>query len=299
MKPVSTMKQKTLLPTFVTCTTTIVILLLLSIAIDTSAFEEYRHFNSLKRRLVADGFEKQNIDNLYKDADVAFADKIAGSYFRHREGKLNYKQFTEKKAISKATAYMAEHNDALAKARKIYGVDESVITAILLVETRLGTYVGANPVVSTLSTIASLENHINRDILWREQLKGHKVSRKKYDRKAVKKARWAYKELKAFLTYTKREGLDPLTVVGSYAGAVGFAQFMPTNILSLGVDGNQDGSVDLFTHPDAIASIANYLKNSGWKPGLDRKKAYKVVWRYNHSRYYVNTVLDISDLLKG
>ena len=52
-------------------------------------------------------------------------------------------------------------------------------------------------------------------------------------------------------------------------------------------------------HADAIFSIASYLKHYGWKPGISREKAYKVVYHYNHSKYYVNTVLDIADKLKG
>jgi membrane-bound lytic murein transglycosylase B len=74
---------------------------------------------------------------------------------------------------------------------------------------------------------------------------------------------------------------------------------MPSNILWLGEDGNQDGSVNLFHHEDAIASIANYLKHYGWKRGLSREQAYKVVYHYNHSKYYVNTVLDIADKIKS
>jgi membrane-bound lytic murein transglycosylase B len=90
-----------------------------------------------------------------------------------------------------------------------------------------------------------------------------------------------------------------VTVRGSYAGALGLAQFMPSNILAYGKDGNGDGRIDLFDHADAIFSIASYLKHYGWKPGIDDKKAYSVVYRYNHSKYYVNTILKIRNLLEG
>ena len=62
-------------------------------------------------------------------------------------------------------------------------------------------------------------------------------------------------------------------------------------------DGNQDGVIDLFTHADAMASIASFLKRYGWKPGIETEKAKKVIYRYNHSDYYVNTILKISELL--
>ena len=78
---------------------------------------------------------------------------------------------------------------------------------------------------------------------------------------------------------------------------MGISQFMPSNILLFGQDGDQDGTVDLFVHADAIMSIAKYLKNYGWYPGIDREKAGKVVFHYNHSQYYVDAVLKIRDLL--
>ena len=65
------------------------------------------------------------------------------------------------------------------------------------------------------------------------------------------------------------------------------------------MDRNADGKIDLFVHADAISSIASYLKHYGWKLGISREKAYKVVYHYNHSKYYVNTILDVADRLKG
>ena len=80
---------------------------------------------------------------------------------------------------------------------------------------------------------------------------------------------------------------------------MGISQFMPSNIIVYAKDGDKDGKVDLFTHADAIASVANYLKCHGWYPGIEGKKAFKVVWSYNHSDYYVKTIFKISDRLKG
>jgi membrane-bound lytic murein transglycosylase B len=126
-----------------------------------------------------------------------------------------------------------------------------------------------------------------------------RISKEKYEKSAQKRSKWAYKELKAFLKYTHKEGLDPAAIPGSFAGAMGLSQFMPSNILKYGKDGNNDGSLDLHTHADAIASIANYLKSHGWRPGISRKKAEKVIYRYNHSKYYVRAILKIADLLES
>ena len=80
---------------------------------------------------------------------------------------------------------------------------------------------------------------------------------------------------------------------------MGIAQFMPSNVLSLAQDGNNDGRIDLFDHADAIMSVASYLSHYGWRPGIDHKAAYRVLLRYNYSKPYANTVLKIADLLKN
>ena len=256
-------------------------------------------FSSLKKKLVADGFDPATVTRIYASPEVRFSDQSISRYFTYREGRLNYQQFTATESIEKANDYLEHHKDKLTWAEDQFGVDKEVIIAIMLVETKLGTFLGNSNVLNILSTMASLENHANRDLLWRKQLINKKISRKQFDAKALRKAKWAYTELKAFLSYTGKQNTDPASVTGSFAGAIGIAQFMPSNILFLGQDGDGNGSIDLFTHADAIASIANYLKYYGWKPGISRDKAYKVVYHYNHSKYYVNTVLKISELLKG
>ena len=120
-----------------------------------------------------------------------------------------------------------------------------------------------------------------------------------FEKWALRKSKWAYDELKAFLKYTIREGIDPVDINGSYAGALGISQFMPSSILDYAQDGNSDGQIDLFSHADAIESVASYLKKNGWHRGIKAKKASKVLYRYNRSQYYVKTVLKISELLKG
>jgi membrane-bound lytic murein transglycosylase B len=72
---------------------------------------------------------------------------------------------------------------------------------------------------------------------------------------------------------------------------------MPSNILKLAVDGDENGKVDLFTHADAIFSVANYLQHHGWKPGLSPEEARKVLFAYNHSTYYVDVLMKLSQSL--
>ncbi len=135
-------------------------------------------------------------------------------------------------------------------------------------------------------------------MLWQEISDIPELTRHKFEKKAERKSSWAYRELTAFLNYVIREGIDPVEINGSYAGAMGISQFMPSNISELAKDGNNDGSIDLFNHADAISSIAFFLKRHGWTPEISNKKAQKVIHHYNHSEKYVDAVLKISKLLK-
>ena len=256
-------------------------------------------FQSLQKHLIADGFSAEWIKELYGQKQVYFETRGVAAYFRHNEATLNYNKMTGSAWIKEAREYMREQDKALRQAEKHFGVDPKVITAIILVETKFGRYVGKQGILNILSTMAVLKESKPREYLWKRLPKTRRFARKQYNQKADQKAAWAYKELKAFLTYTRLHGIDPISVRGSYAGALGIAQFMPSNILVYGRDGNGDGRINLFEDADAIFSIASYLKHYGWKPGINRKQAYKVVYHYNHSSYYVNTILKITDLLEG
>ncbi len=285
---------------FALCGMAILILLLAGSSIPAVAADAPGPFDALEKRLISDGFDSARIQTIFASPDVSFEEGGVSAYFIHNESKLNYKQFTRIWNIASAKKYMKEHQEALAFAEKTFEVDKEVITAIILVETKLGTYLGNRSVINTLATLSAMTDEKPRQAIW-DNLPDddRRMSRKKFEKKADRKSSWAYRELKAFLSYTEREGMNPTTIKGSYAGAMGISQFMPSNIAPYGKDGNADGQVDLFVHADAISSIASYLKHYGWKPGISREQAFKVVYHYNHSKYYVNTILDVADKLKG
>jgi membrane-bound lytic murein transglycosylase B len=257
------------------------------------------YFKSVQKKLIKDGFDAQKIQRLYSRPQVQFEADGVTIFFTYSEAKLDYDQFTNDWSIRKAKKFMDRYQVELDHAEQTYGVDSRVITAILLVETGLGTTVGTRSALNTLSTLASLSDRQVRSKFWKVVTDKQKVSRKRFEKKANRRSKWAYRELKAFLTYAYREGLDPVEVQGSMAGAIGYAQFMPSNIIAYGKDGNNDGRVDLLNHADSMASIANFLKRHGWRPGISRKKAEKIIYYYNHSTYYVNTILKIANRLKS
>ena len=161
--------------------------------------------------------------------------KRYGSWSRYEKKLLNPKR------IDKGIAFMLEHQETLMRAYKKYGIPAEYITAIIGVESYYGAYTGKHPVFDTLCTLAFEENRRNE---------------------------FFTKELREFLKMTKREALNPRELKGSYAGAIGLGQFMPSNFEKLGVDFNNDGKVRISEPEDAIGSIANYFKQSGWKKGV-------------------------------
>lgn len=259
------------------------------------------HFEPLKHRILTDpevAVSPEVIDSIFSDSRLFFETRGISSYFRHRESTLNYDQFVSEPSIKNALTYLETHKDALTRAEKKYQVDREIITAILLVETRLGTFTGNQKAVNILGTMAALTDKETRDIFYAQIPEDGRITRERYDSRADARGEWAYRELKALIKYTARDNFNIFEIESSYAGAVGFAQFMPSNILILGVDANNSGRVNLFEHDDAIFSIANYLRHHGWRPGLERDEAQKVLLHYNRSTYYANILLRIYDRLK-
>lgn len=261
--------------------------------------KKFQPFEPLQERLVKEGFDRSFLQALYARPEAVFDHKGITAYFSHRESTLNYDQFLSEKSLGQATSYLKTHSKTLDRIRQRYGVNREVITAILLVESRLGTFIGRHPVLTTLSNMAAIEDAVTRDMVWDRYVK-EKSSQSKdhFDKWAARKSAWAFGELKAFLTYVNEQSLDAFSMKGSYAGALGFAQFIPSSILKFGKDGNQDGQVNLYQHDDAMESVANYLKQHGWKSGLSRDEAFRILLRYNNSKYYANTILDVADRLK-
>jgi membrane-bound lytic murein transglycosylase B len=259
---------------------------------------EFNYFGALQEKLVSEGFEREKIARIYKSSRVFFDTKGVSLFFVHREAGLNYSQFPSALSITAAKIYLKGYEAELSKAEEIYGVDREVITAIILVETKFGQSLGKRHVINTLSTMASLLDPDVRSRFWKEISGSTTLSMEAFEKKALEKSGWAYRELKAFLRYTEREEMDIIKITGSYAGALGIPQFMPTNIIRYAADGNTDGRIDLFEHADAIASVANFLQKCGWHRGIDEEVARKVLRQYNPSSYYIDTIMQVAHKLR-
>lgn len=195
-------------------------------------------------------------------------------------------------AVKRKHAYefYLKYKDTFLAARKSYSVPEGVILAILQVETQCGQFTGNK---SVFPAIARLANAGDPDII-RENLKNNRKS----DEAAVYR-RALYLETTFVPHLVATFKLVPNGNVhklhGSFAGAMGLPQFMPDNILKYGVDANQDGVIDLYNPEDAIISTANYLKMHGWSAlDISYAKKREVIWEYNHSIPYIDTVLNMA-----
>lgn len=150
-------------------------------------------------------------------------------------------KFLVERRIVRGAAVHGEKQAELERAQASSGVPVDIMLGIVGVETFFGENIGKHRVIDALSTLAF--DYPPRQAFFR-------------------------KELEQYLVMAREEGLDPLVPVGSYAGAMGLPQFMPSSFRSYAVDGDADGKRDLWNDwADVFASVGNYLKVHGWRAG--------------------------------
>ncbi|MDI6754152.1 MAG: lytic murein transglycosylase [Thermodesulfobacteriota bacterium] len=260
-------------------------------------------WSPLIERLVAHGFEEGAVRTLFSRPEVKFEPRAMKSKLEELFKKKTVKPtgvlsgFLRSEVIADARSYVQENRVILEKIHTNYCVPQEIVVAILLIETLLGKNVGENFAFNRLASMALCTNlETIRPYLPRKLLttKNEDLARSR----CRQKADWAYAELKALIDYSANSGIDPVNIPGSIFGAIGLCQFMPSNIFSYGIDADGDGRIDLFSTPDALHSIANYLRSHGWKCNMNQINKKRVIFAYNHSTVYVNTVLAVAEKLK-
>lgn len=151
--------------------------------------------------------------------------------------------FLTEKRIDKGVKFWTRYENELKRAEEETGVPAQIIVAILGVESFYGTYLGKYSVLDALYTLGFY-----------------------YPRRSS----FFKKELEEFFLLTREEGFDPTLLKGSYAGAMGWGQFISSSYRHYAIDFDDDGVRDLLNNPsDAIGSVANYFKKHGWKKNQD------------------------------
>jgi membrane-bound lytic murein transglycosylase B len=208
-----------------------------------AAYDQHPKFDQFSQELEAEyGIKPATARHWLAQAERK--DSVLEAISRPAERRLEWyeyrKIFITDSRIRQGKEFLQTYAKELAAAEQKYGVDRHVIAAVIGVETYYGQRQGSYRVLDSLTTLAF--DYPKRPLFWRE--------------------------LKAFFALAEKEQIDLAEVKGSYAGAMGYGQFIPTSFLSYAVDADQDGKRDLWNNPaDAIESVANYFKRHGWRAG--------------------------------
>jgi membrane-bound lytic murein transglycosylase B len=180
------------------------------------------------------------------------------------------KIFINEERIAGGVSFYNEHKNLLAKITSEFEIDPLVIVAIVGVETNYGKKTEEFSVINSLYTQA-----INMP----------------------KRSKWATKEITELLIYCSQNNIDPFSLGGSYAGAFGYGQFIPSSFNRLSIDYNKDGQKNPYGWEDVLGSIAYYLVENGY-PKNDfnfshKSKAWRGIRTYNRSDKYANVIIDL------
>lgn len=160
--------------------------------------------------------------------------KPNGAWLRYR------KKFITPQNVQRGVDFWNSYQQALSQAEKKYGVPAEIVVGIIGIETGWGRITGKTRVIDALATLAFA-----------------------YPRRAD----YFSQELTTYLLISRQEEYDPLSVQGSFAGAMGYGQFMPSSYQQYAVDFDGDGHINLWDPVDAIGSVAHYFQQHGWQSG--------------------------------
>lgn len=224
----------------------------------------------------------------------------------YRGKAVDYSSHYDRRSVVKCQTFIEQHEHLLNEASAIYKVPREAIVAILWIETKFGKITGTHNVAGvylSLALAAEPEHiNINKQALRDEfadkaDTTGFAELTRKIERRSADKAAWAIDQLMALDSMRTVYPESVVDLRGSFAGAFGLCQFIPTSYRSWAKDGDGDGIVNLFNTADAAHSVANYLKTNGW--GEQREQREKAVFHYNHSKDYVKAVLTLAEKLSS
>lgn len=250
---------------------------------------------TVMRSLQERGFDRTSLATVFYDNRLRKADRVIGLNALNRESTRNYEPFLGNYALRKARRFRKRHFSTLWRNEQRFGVPMNVVVAILLVETQFGTARLPFRVMDVFTTLVveATPDAVSRHF---ERLRKNypELARGFLETRLGSKAEWALEQLAAVLSIGETTGMDVLEIKGSYAGAFGMPQFLPTSYRRWAVDGNRDRRVDLNTPADSLASISNFLVAHGWEKGSSLRERKRAVWEYNRSPPYVDAIFAIS-----
>lgn len=253
---------------------------------------KYKIFKSVIDSLINKGADSESIFYLLNDYRTYFDERYARVNILNPP-KLDFKEMYDTKAIFKINKFIDENFEILDNAENKFNVPKEIIAIILWVETKFGNVLGKNHLPSVFLSMASAANPILLDNLLRSNTFEGLNKDSLYNivmQRAKRKEEFAIRELLSLLEIQKKGLVDVRELYGSFSGAFGLPQFLPSSYLNYGYDGNGDKKIDLFNLDDAIFSIANYLHSNGWNSN-DTNSFYSTLFKYNKSDEYVKSIL--------
>jgi membrane-bound lytic murein transglycosylase B len=267
-------------------------------------------FVPVVKRLVHDGFAEDWVASHFTDKRTVFIPKMtvvkvpSGKAFNERAA---YAWVNTKESADACRAFIDKYAQVMQQAEERYGVDKEMIAALMRCETRHGTVTGDYHVFSVYASMALMDQppFISSSVQNAKEVMGDRKASDSETKsmmtwirnRAASRSKWAYKELTNLLKIDQSGHADALSIYGSWAGAFGWSQFLPSSYLSRAVDGDGDQKIDLFTAPDAICSVANYLSKAGYKIG-DHASQRRAIFSYNNSSAYVESIMGLADRLR-
>ena len=214
-----------------------------------------------KKRAIKEGVSKATVDKLIDRSkflsDVIKYDRYQPEFYE--DTKTYISKRTSSKKVKLGKIILNKENNIINKVSSEYKVDKNLLLALMGIETNFGNYLGKMDIVSSLATLS-------------------------YDQR---RSEFFTKELITLLKLVDAKIIDPSTLFGSWAGAFGNFQFMPSTIKNHAIDYNKDGSIDLKNIEDSFASAANYLSNLGWNNNTPC--FYRINLNENIPDKYLNT----------
>lgn len=254
-------------------------------------------------KLLGDGVDREQVIQAFNDPRMPPFIGVDFSLARPHEPRSLYRRFLRWSSIISARRCRLQHADDFELAARSFSVPANVLAAILFVESGCGRNTGSHPILPRLARLAMANEPENLQRNLARFAASDGTLDPSTDAQVRARARYLedtfYPEVRATFAVANRFGVKPLDIRGSTGGAFGYPQFLPSSYLRHGTDGDGDGRVSLYDTADAAASTANYLVGHGWHPGLTAAQRRAVIWQYNRSEAYVDTVLALSARIDG
>lgn len=262
-----------------------------------SKASKIKGWNYVADKLIAAKIPKNRVIAIFSDSKMPAWTPIPFKV-KPQESRAIYSNLNNVSSRKNALEFYRVNKSYFLAAEKSFNVPAEYILSILQIETQCGKNTGDEPIFYWLARLVSagFEPNLKYNLDNSEETPAPML------KELEERASWLEEEffphLLALIEMASNLGISPIEVKGSKGGALGFPQFLPNNISKYGIDGDKNGSINIFSAGDAIHSIANFLVAHGWKNEQNKEEILSYILEYNRSTAYANTVFEMAQILK-